>query len=339
MSEDADKEIEGTPEDSAAPGSPVAPDPAPSPAGTEQAAPASAPATGQIPSFPPQPAILPRPPGPPIDYAMPLPKKPLTIPKNLGCLVKMMFGFTVLLLMGYFALMALNPKARQWALKGGGPTPFKAVNQILAIPAQAVGKTTDVVVSNDARVGQLDNLIAEEEGKGRKGGNRVVNDPFATSPAAPAKAGKAGATGTAESKEGEPQKLSADAILAMNERLSKLPASGTGTASSPLAPTPKPVPPPPPAPAQLKLPGDILITSASPAGTPAPTAPFFYWIVNLNINGVTQSTPPRLMLNNRLIYVGDEVNRTLGIVFAELDTANKLIVFRDQTGAIVTRSY
>jgi hypothetical protein len=338
MSDDADKEIEGTPEDSAAPDSPVAPDSTPSPADTEQTAPASVPATAPIPSFPPQPGTLPRPPGPPIDYAMPLPKKPLTIPKNLGCLVKMMFGFTVLLLMGYFALMALNPKARQWALKGGGPTPFKAVNQILAIPAQAVGKTTDVVVSNDARVGQLDNLIAEEEGKGKKGGNRVVNDPFATPAATPGKEGKAGAKAGTETTEG-PQKLSAEAILAMNERLSKLPASDTGTASTPIPPKPKPVPPPPPAPAQLKLPGDILISSASPAGSPAPTAPFFYWVVNLNISGVVQGKPARLRLNNKLIYEGDEVNQALGIVFAELDTANKLIVFRDKTGALVTRSY
>src|SRR5258708_7669752 len=85
-----------------------------------------------------------------IEYALPAHKSswlpsPVLI-KNLGGLIKLLFGLTVLLGMGYFALMALNPKARAWATKGpkdgsGGPTPFKLVNQVLAIPAQALGKT------------------------------------------------------------------------------------------------------------------------------------------------------------------------------------------------------
>ena len=63
----------------------------------------------------------------------------------------------------------------------GGPTPFKAVNQILAIPAQAVGKTKDVVAASDARVGVLDNVIAEEEGKakGKGGSGGAPVDPYA----------------------------------------------------------------------------------------------------------------------------------------------------------------
>ena len=127
----------------------------------------------------------------PIEFAMPAPKRPIALPRHLGCLVKMIFGFGVLLLMGYFALIALNPKAREWATKGakdgsGGPTPFNTVNQILAIPAQAIGKTKDVVAAGDARVGVLDGVIAEEEGKKKKKGaaaTHVVTDPFATSPA------------------------------------------------------------------------------------------------------------------------------------------------------------
>src|SRR3954468_20856419 len=96
---------------------------------------------------------------PPIDYALPTQKKswlptPALI-RNLGCLFKLIVGFAVLICMGYFALVALNPKARKWALQGTkagpngapptgkGPTPFKFVNQVLAIPAQALGKTDD----------------------------------------------------------------------------------------------------------------------------------------------------------------------------------------------------
>ena len=89
----------------------------------------------------------------------------------------------------------------------------------------------------------------------------------------------------------------------------------------------------------MKLPGDIVITHASPAGAPRASAAFFYFIVKLNVSGITQGKPARALINNRLAYEGGEINRALGIVFAELDAANQLLVFRDQTGATVTRSY
>jgi len=89
----------------------------------------------------------------------------------------------------------------------------------------------------------------------------------------------------------------------------------------------------------MTLPGGIIIAQASPAGAPRASAGFFFWVVKLNVSGITQSKPARLLLNNRLTHEGDEVNRSLGIVFAQLDSANKLLIFKDATGAIVTRSY
>jgi hypothetical protein len=283
----------------------------------------------------------------PIEFALPAPKRPIAIPRHLGCLVKMIFGFGVLLLMGYFALIALNPKAREWATKGakdgsGGPTPFNTVNQILAIPAQAIGKTKDVVAAGDARVGVLDGVIAEEEGKKKKKGAaaHVVTDPFASSPA-PAGPGAsaaraAAAAGVSETGPAE-QGVSRSALLAMHEKMGELPdPSDPAGGPAPIAPTP---PPDPPAPAQVKLAGGIVIASASPADGPVVRTSFFFWIVKQNISGVFQSPPHRLMLNGQLVYEGDVINRTLGITFDHLDPANKVIVFRDNTGALVTRSY
>lgn len=261
--------------------------------------------------------------------------------RNIGCLVKLVFGFTVLLGMGYFALVALNPKAREWATKGakdgsGGPTPFKVVNQILAIPAQALGKTDDVVKANNARVGQLDNLVAEEEAK-TKGGQpgrafAPVTDPFTKPDAGDAKK-PGGDSGTAEKSDG-PESVSRAAILALAE---KKPATAPPPPSA-LRPSVV-APPAPDTPDQMKLAGDIIIAQASPAGLPRASAAFFYWVVKLNVSGVTVSKPARVFINNRLAYEGDEVNRTLGVTFAQLDSANKLLIFRDQTGATVTRSY
>lgn len=336
-------------------------------------------ATGSRPPIPPT----------PIDYAMPAqPKSWLPTPqmvKNLGCIFKMLFGFTVLLVLGYVMLMALNPKARQWALQGSkpgsapgasgfpgaaggssagfagtgigggaGPTPFKAVNQILAIPAQALGKTDDVVKANNARVGQLDGLVAEDEAK-TKGGStsRGAVNPFAAALDAASKAGaagtpgKSGAPGATGAKPGIPgapptpeeeRAAQAARMLALQEKLANLPTNPDGT----------PIAKPdavrstayqvtePDVLAPVTLPGGTVIRSASPAGTPNPTRAFFYWVVNANLSAIN---PPRMMLNGRLIHEQQEVNIALGITFVNFDQANKLLVFRDKTGAIVTRSY
>src|SRR6478735_1063466 len=130
--------------DDSHPPSTPAPAPVPAPGSTPVPPPATTPSIPPAVS-PSNPPMGSRPPGPPIDILMPTPKKPFTIPPYAGCFVKMIFGFAVLLVMGYCALVALNPKARAWALQGakdgsGGPTPFNALNQILAIPAQAVAR-------------------------------------------------------------------------------------------------------------------------------------------------------------------------------------------------------
>lgn len=342
-----------------------------------QPAPGQPGATGSRPPVPPT----------PIDYAMPTqPKSWLPTPqmiKNLGCIFKMLFGFTVLLILGYVMLMALNPKARQWALQGSkpgapgasgfpgaaggsshgfagtgigggaGPTPFKAVNQILAIPAQALGKTDDVVKANNARVGQLDGLVAEDEAKtkGSGGTSRGAVNPFASAIDAATKAGaaagKPGAPGAAGAKAGVPgapptpeeeRAAQAARMLALQEKLANLPTNPDGTPiekPDAVRPTAYQVTEPDVL-APVTLPGGTVIRSASPAGTPNPTRPFFYWVVNANLSAIN---PPRMLLNGRLIHEGQEVNIALNITFVRFDEANKQLVFRDKTGAIVTRSY
>lgn len=291
---------------------------------------------------------------PVIEYAIPAQKSswlpsPALI-RNLGCLIKLCFGLTVLLLMGYFALVALNPKARQWALQGTkpgpggappsgkGPTPFTFVNQVLAIPAQALGKTDDVVKANNARAGQVDALVAEEEAKSKgskTGGFAPVTDPFATPAAADKKSGASATTEMADS-----QAVSRAALLALAEKNAATDSSSQLPAPSSQLPKPVAVAPSVSAgPDQVQLAGNITVAQASPAGAPRASAAFFFWAVNLNVSGITQSKPARMLLNNRLVYEGDVVNRSLGITFARLDATGQLLVFRDGTGAEVTRSY
>lgn len=281
---------------------------------------------------------------PPIDYAMPAPKKPFKIPPYAGCLVKMIFGFVVLIIMGYCALVALNPKAQKWATQGakdgsGGPTPFKAMNQILAIPAQAIGKTKDVVAKSDARVGVLDNVIATDEkaAKARQEA-KPLTDPFGSSgPAKGPGQSAARAAGAAEDNAGGDieGKISREALLAKAAR-DTAEESKPKTAPVRAAAT---TPPPPPGPAELKLPGGIVLTNSSPVGVAPASAPFMYWVAGLNISGVSNSSPARFLMNNKLVREGDEVNKQLSVFFDHLDGTAKLIYFRDKDGAVVTRSY
>ena len=209
---------------------------------------------------------------------------------------------------------------------------------MLAIPAQALGKTDDVVKANNARAAQVDTLVAEEEAKakGGKSGSSFapVTDPFAT----PAASGKKPGTAAAETT--DPQAVSRAALLALAEK---------NATTNPVPPAPPPAeakasPPKASAtggdgPDQMKLAGNIIIARASPEGMPRASQAFFFWAVNLNVSGITSSKPARMLLNNRLVYEGDVVNRSLGITFAQLDAAGQLLVFRDSTGAVVTRSY
>ena len=66
---------------------------------------------------------------------------------------------------------------------------------------------------------------------------------------------------------------------------------------------------------------------------------FRTFIANAKISGVFQGTPARVMFNGRLARAGDTVEPTLGITFDGLDPDRKLILFKDKSGAVVTRRY
>lgn len=293
---------------------------------------------------PPAPVVpAPKPPAPaPIDYAIGAPKKPFTLPRHTFLFIKLGFGLIIVLAMGYFALVALNPKAREWATQGGkdgsgGPTPFKVINQILAIPAQAVGKTKDVVAASDKRTGMVNKVVAEEE-KNAQGGSRPakpLTDIF-SKPAAAAD-GTSAKAATGEEKDAGDSSVSRERLLALAEKNAG--AAGEETNKPAPARSTPATPPPPPGPAEMKLGGGVTITNLpSPAATPA-SAPFMYWVAGLGVSGVSNTSPARFLMNGKLVHEGDEVNKALGVTFERLDAAAKLIYFRDKSGAGVTRSY
>ncbi len=86
------------------------------------------------------------------------------------CTLLLKFSVAVVILgfMLFYYLSISNPAIAAKMSSKAGLTPFKTVNQILAMPAQVMGKTKDVVASNDERVADLDNVITLSEGKDPK---------------------------------------------------------------------------------------------------------------------------------------------------------------------------
>lgn len=265
---------------------------------------------------------------------MPMPKKPLTIPSSTGFLVKMLFGFGFLLVLAYSALVAFNPRARQWATSEDGPTPFKFVNQILALPAQLIGKTKEVVATNDARVRVLDRVIAAEAKGTPSVADKPLTDPFGQPAPTPGTSAARAAAKTGGEEAGN--RVSREALLAMAAK--DTPPAAAIQPAPPVRPVVAEAPPTA-GPAELKLPGGVVVTNRSPDGAPPASGPFMYWAASLTVSAVSNSSPARFLMNGRLVREGDEASRPLGITFDHVDAAAKLIYFRDKGGAVVTRSY
>jgi len=100
---------------------------------------------------------------------------------------------------------------------------------------------------------------------------------------------------------------------------------------------------PPPVTSTSQLAPGITATTAAPNVTTDPAAAatpaFRSWVANARINGVFQGTPPRALINGRTFRAGQTIDAELGIVFQGLTDDAKAIVFRDASGATVTRRF
>lgn len=70
-----------------------------------------------------------------------------------------------------------------------------------------------------------------------------------------------------------------------------------------------------------------------------PSAAFRSLIVNLKVSGVFQGEPSRALLNGRMVHEGEFLDNGLGIRFTSIDSAHKLLLFEDSSGATMQRRY
>ncbi|MSU52120.1 MAG: hypothetical protein EXS41_01815 [Opitutaceae bacterium] len=83
-------------------------------------------------------------------------------------LLKLFVGLTIVTLMLFYELSSSNPMVTAKMNSKVDLTPFKTVNEVLAMPAKVMGKTEDVVASNDKRVTDLDHVIRLSDGNEKK---------------------------------------------------------------------------------------------------------------------------------------------------------------------------
>jgi hypothetical protein len=95
----------------------------------------------------------------------------------------------------------------------------------------------------------------------------------------------------------------------------------------------------PAATASATLSPGISATSSDVDAVAEATPAFRAFVANAKITGVIGGAPAKIILNGRLARSGDLVDSALGVTFDSIDAERKLLVFKEKSGAIVTRKY
>ncbi|MBC7368784.1 MAG: hypothetical protein H7343_18570 [Undibacterium sp.] len=82
------------------------------------------------------------------------------------------------------------------------------------------------------------------------------------------------------------------------------------------------------------------ITATTEIQASAEASPAFRsFVADAKVSGVYQGVPPRAFINGRLIRVGQLVEEGLSISFIGIDAENRQLLFKDRTGAFVSKRY
>ena len=91
--------------------------------------------------------------------------------------------------------------------------------------------------------------------------------------------------------------------------------------------------------ATVELTPGVMATTESIKAVPNATSAFRTFVASAKISGVYQGTPPRAFINGRLFRTGELVDDTLEIYFDSVDVDSRSIIFKDSSGATVSRRY
>ncbi|WP_221032043.1 hypothetical protein [Actomonas aquatica] len=82
---------------------------------------------------------------------------------------------------------------------------------------------------------------------------------------------------------------------------------------------------------------DTPVAAAPEAVQPSPE--FLTWVSEARVSGVREGDSPRAFINGILVRRGDTIDVPLGIVFDGVDARRNLLIFKDDSGAVVGKKY
>jgi hypothetical protein len=132
-------------------------------------------------------------------------------------------------------------------------------------------------------------------------------------------------------------KAAADAAKAADAAAAKKAADLAAAAAAQAVPTPTPAVESVMAPSSID--SDVQVTSTHIDAAPAASASFRTFVAGATIGGVFQGHPSRALINGSIVREGQMVENALGISFERIDAVNKVIYFKDTTGAEVSKNY
>jgi hypothetical protein len=141
----------------------------------------------------------------------------------------------------------------------------------------------------------------------------------------------------ADPKAAAAAKAASDAAKAADAAAAKKAADQAAAAAALEAPTPTPAIESVMAPSSID--SDVQVTSTHIDAAPAASAAFRTFVAGATIDGVFQGHPSRALINGAIVREGQMVENSLGISFERIDALNKVIYFKDTTGAEVSKNY
>jgi hypothetical protein len=84
---------------------------------------------------------------------------------------------------------------------------------------------------------------------------------------------------------------------------------------------------------------DVKVNNTHLDAAPAASAGFRTFVAGAAIGGVFQGKPARALINGTIVREGQVVEGTMGIAFDRIDSIQKIIYFKDSSGAEVSKSY
>jgi hypothetical protein len=91
--------------------------------------------------------------------------------------------------------------------------------------------------------------------------------------------------------------------------------------------------------AQSSISSDVKVNNTHLDAAPAASPAFRAFVAGASIGGVFQGTPSRALINGSIVREGQVIEGALGISFDRIDSVNKVIYFKDSTGAFVSKNY